>query len=126
MKTMHPQLNHSPSPDWQTLGKIKLPVDANIVEAINVSLAEILTPLNLSTDFLNKILNSAQDSVMRAQQSDASKSFGHIHISIFAPNKQIQNGKTWGFFQTERIRNPSEDVDSHGHTIGYYLYTEGE
>jgi len=125
MNIMHSQLNHSPGADWQTLGELELPVDTNIVDAINVSLAEILTPLNLSTNFLNKILNSAQESVVRAQQSDTSKSFGHIHISIFAPNKQIQNGKTWGFFQTERIRNPSEDVDSHQHTIDYYLYTEG-
>ena len=126
MNTMYPQLNHSPSADWQTLGELELPVDPNIVDAINVSLAEILTPLNLSTDFLNKILIAAQDSVVRAQQSDASKTFGQIHISIFAPKKQIQYAKTWGFFHTERIENPSEDLGSHIHAIDFYLYTEGE
>lgn len=126
MNTMHPQPNHSPSADWQTLGELELPVDTNIVDAINTSLAEILTPLNLSTDFINKILESAQDSAARVKQSNAAITFGHIHISIFAPNKPIQNGKTWGFFQTERIRNHSESADSNEHTINFYLYTEGE
>ena len=126
MNTMHPQLNHSPSSDWHILGKVELPFDTNIVDAINVSLVEILTQLKLSSDFLNKILESAQDSAVRAQQSNAAITFGHIQISIFEPHKQIEDGKTWGFFHTERIGNPSEDVFSCDHTINFYLYTEGE
>jgi len=124
--TTRSQLNHSPGTNWQTLGKLELPIGTNIVDVINVSLAEILTPLNLSTDFLNRILESAQDSAERAQLPNAAITFGHIYISIFVPKKQIQNGKTWGFFHIERIGNRSENAGSHDHTIDFYLYAEGE
>lgn len=126
MNTTNPSLNHSLGTDWQSLGNLKLPVDMTIVDLINVSLAEILTPLNLSADFLSKIIKSAQDSAARAQQSNAAIKFGHIHISIFVPQKQIQSGKTWGFFHIERIGHHSKDDGSQDHTIDFYLYTEGE
>jgi len=121
-------LSHKNTPDaeWQLLGELDLFVDSAAGSAINPWFRELLSPLDLSTDFMNRVIESAQDSVMRILQPDAILSFGHIHLSVFAPYERIPDRKTWGFFHIERIENRGGVVDARDHAIDFYLYVEGE
>lgn len=118
--------NHSPSPDWQLLGELELPVGVSTDDAVHTWLMELLDPLPLSTDFLNRVMKSAQDSAVRAMHPNIVKEFGHIHLSVFVPHGHAAQGKTWGYFHIERIEDREEGIVSHDHAIDFYLYMEGE
>jgi len=118
--------NNFPSNDWQILGELELSIGSSAAGLIHARLSRTLEPLDLHTDFLNKILVSAQDAAVRASQAETVMKFGHIHISIFVPHEHASKGKTWGFFHIERIENPSEGAATQDHAIDFYLYVEGE
>jgi hypothetical protein len=117
---------HPPSPDWHTLGELELPVGVSTNEAVHIWLAEILAPLNLSPDFLERVLISAQESAGHALQPNAEGTLSHIHIAILVPRDHAPAGKSWGFFHIERIEANSDDNDECHHAIDFYLYVEGE
>jgi hypothetical protein len=119
-------LHQASDSGWQLLGELELSARASIDDAIRAWLVELLAPFNLSADFLNRVLKSAQVSAERAMHPDAVSTFGHIHLSVFAPREHASKGKTWGYFHIEKIENREKDVLSHDHAIDFYLYTEGE
>lgn len=112
--------------DWQILGELELPVALHPDDAIRDWLAEILSPLNLSTGFFNRFLKSAQASVMQALGEHSSIPLGHIQISILVLQKRYSAGKSWGFFQIERIDMKVDDADFQHYAIDYYLYVEDD
>ena len=111
--------------DWQLLGQLELPVASSANDPIRIWLMEILGPLNLPVDFLNRILKSAQDSATRAMQAEPLIKFEHIHLIIFAPSAHTSKGRTWGFFRIEKIENVTADDSPPDHAIEVYLYLEG-
>ena len=121
-----PTHTHPLSPDWQILGELELPVGLNANGALQTWLTELLAPLGLHTDFLNKVLRSAQDSTERAPQPSTEMTLGHVHLSIFAPHLYTSKGKTWGFFRIEKIESATADKNFPDHAIEYYLYLEGQ
>ena len=108
-----------PNTDWQMLGKLELPVGSRIEEAIHAWLSDVLHPLALQAQFLNQILQSAQDAAGRAMQSERAAEFRHLHFLVHAPKYPAPHKQTWGFFQIEKMGN------SHDHAIEFYLYLEG-
>lgn len=118
-------INH-PTPNWQTLGEFELPIDASTDAAVHAWLAEILVQLNMSSDFLQRVLKSAQESVGHTFQSDAENVPSHIHISIFVPRGYIPSGRSWGFFHIERIDTYADSRDERHHAVDFYLYVEGD
>ncbi len=121
-------LSHTNTPDtgWQLLGELDLSAisDANLT--INPWLLKLLSSLDLSADFLNRVLEFAQDSVLRALHSNAVSKNGHIHLSVFTPHTRTPERKTWGFFHIERIENQMDAIDTRDHAIDFYLYVEGQ
>jgi len=113
-------------PDWHTLGELELLVGASADEAIHAWLAEILAPLNLSPDFLGRVLKSAQESVGHAIHPNSEDTHSHIHISVLVPRGHITPGRSWGFFHIERIEASKDSSDERYHAIDFYLYVEGE
>ena len=113
-----------PKTGWQTLGELELSVGAGVNDILPAWLTEILYPLDLPMDFLQRVLNSLQDSTSRALQSSTNVTLGHIHLSVFVPNNLISKGKNWGFFNIERIENRGDEVVAQGHSIEFYLYME--
>lgn len=111
---------------WQLLGGINLSVSSEVDFPITPWLTELLGPLDLSIDFLNRVLESVQDSVARAIHSNVANPFGHINLSVFAPHEPISIRKTWGFFHIERIESRDDSVDAREHAIDFYLYVEGQ
>lgn len=127
------QVNQNPSSrnnngetDWQILGEIELPVGSNADFAISAWLTELLGPLNLSRDFLHKVLESAQGSAMRTLLPNAAMALGNIHLSVLATQEYLSKGETWGFFHIERIKYQVDGIVAHDYIIDFYLYVEGE
>ena len=107
---------------WQILGEIELSIGVASGDTINKWLTFILDLLELHADFVNRILQSAQDSVLRAQHAESVVSSEHIHMTIIVPEDYELNNQNWGFFRIEKIGNEQASSD---HTIELYLYQEG-
>ena len=125
MKQADSSHNKSSDNSWQFLGELTLPADSKVDSAIGNWLTTIIAPFDLSPDFLNRVLESVQESVTRALQPNTAMAFGYIYLSIFAPSEHVSQGRTWGFFHIERIEYRGEAVDTHDHAIDFYLYMEG-
>jgi hypothetical protein len=111
--------------NWQALGECKLSLNASMDARIQAWLKENLSSLSLNTDFLDRILRSAQDSATRAFQAGVETKFEHIHLRVFTPESSISNKKTWGFFLIEKVGTPVANTNRVDHSIEFYLYREG-
>jgi hypothetical protein len=80
----------------------------------------------LHTDFLNKILNSAQTTTARVLRADAEIQLEHIHLLVFAPSNRASKRQAWGFFSVERLEDTKEGAVANDHMIKIYLYVEGD
>jgi hypothetical protein len=85
-----------------------------------------LHALNLHTDFLNKILNSAQTTTARVLRAAPEIPLEHIHLLVFAPSNRASKRQTWGFFSVERLEDTKEGAIDNDHTIKIYVYLEGD
>lgn len=121
-------LSHTVTPksEWQLLGKLDLSINSDADSAIDPWLTELLNPLDLSRDFMNRVMASVEGTVRRVLHSNATSISGHIHLSIFAQCEHIPERRIWGFFHIERIENQGEAVNTHDHAIDFYLYVEGQ
>jgi len=121
----------NPPPDnlngngWQILGELELTVNPDTDHTINKWLAATLSPLDLSADFLNKILTSAQDAAARAMQTKTVIKFPHTHLLVFVPEDRASKVQTWGFFRIEKIESAKAGESPPDHAIEFYLYLEG-
>jgi hypothetical protein len=121
----NPSQNEISGTDWQVMGKLELPIGSGADDAIESWLVETLSLLNLRTDFLNKVLKSAQEVAARAMQAEALMQFKHVHLLVFAPPDHASNRHNWGFFRIEKVENASVQ-DYPSHEIEFYLYQEGK
>lgn len=124
MNHSHSSLDLSSSPGWHILGELELAVSPDAGHSARKWLATILSPLKLQPDFMIKVLESAQEAVTRARQSETVMKFEHTHLFFFALEYPASNGQAWGFFRIEKIDHP-EAVSSPNHAIEFYLYPEG-
>jgi hypothetical protein len=108
------------------LGELVLPIATSTDEAVHTWLVEVLMPLNLSPDFLGRVLKSAQESAGHAFQSNIEGTISHVHVLILAPCEHAPSGKSWGFFHIERIEASADNSAERHHAIDFYLYVEGE
>ena len=125
MNTIDSFHDHSPGPNWQILGELELPIGVSMDDAIHAWLMELLSPLNLYEDILNKIRMSAQNVTTRIPQVETRMKFEHIHLTVYVPANLTSKGQSWGFFRVERIINATTDVTVPDHAIDFYLYLEG-
>ena len=109
---------------WQLLGELMLPIGSDTNDLIAVKLAELLAPLELHENFLNRVLKSAQNYTGRALTPDAGVPFGEIHLYIFGSNERMSKGQTWGFFRIEKIDSHEQSLADPDHTVEFYLYRE--
>lgn len=116
----HPALN------WLILGDLELSAQVNSKDTLELWLKEITKPLDLHTDFLNRILNSAHQTVVRLLRPDAETKLDHIHLVVFAPSNHTLKKLIWGFFSVERLEDTKEGTVANNHTIEIYLYKEGD
>ena len=126
MRQNKPFRNNFPGADWQLLDELELPVGSSMDDKININvwLTEILSPLELPTDFFNRVLSSAQDAIARPMQVVARTQLAHIYLLIFAPRENASNGKSWGFFRIEKGEMSIANKNRCSHLIEFYLYVE--
>ena len=127
--TSHSSHDRTPDAGWQTLGELKLPVDARMEDTLNAWLLDRLAPLDLHADLLKQVLKSAQNAAVRARESQREVEFAHLHFLLFVPEDFVSKGQTWGFFHIEKKGSPTGGGEPHGsqheHWIAYYLFLEG-
>ena len=126
MQLNTPPLNNSSGTDWQNLGDLELSAHVNSKDTIELWLKEILKPLDLHTDFLNRILNSAHQTVVRLLRPHTETILDHIHLVVFAPSNRTLKKLIWGFFSVERLKDTEESTVANNHTIEIYLYMDGD
>lgn len=127
VKHIDPSPNNLSGTDWRILGELELTIGEEADGIISAWVTEILNPLCLHADFLNKVLKSAQDAAERAMQSENRQlDFEHIHLLIFFPGTRSSKRQTWGFFRIEKVGTPKANKNPYDHSIEFYLYPEGQ
>lgn len=124
MRQTKPSPNNFPGTGWQLLDELELSVGSSMDGRIDISvwLTEILSPLELQTDFFKRVLSSAQDGIARAIQLVARMELAHVHLLIFAPAERMSNSQTWGFFRIEKTGESAVAGTPPNHSIELYLY----
>lgn len=117
---------HKPGAGWQILGELELPASANIQAALHAWLPEILHPLGLQAELLDKITASAQDAAVRAVRAGTMPRYEHIHLTVFIPSEREEKKQAWGFFRLEKIEDIKDEQTDGDHAIEFYLYGEGD
>ena len=112
--------------DWHVLGEFELPFGMDVHSIIHVWLSDILTPLDLDVNFLNKVSKSAEEAAVRAIQTETVMKYQHTHLLIYISADRPSNGGTWGFFRIMKVETTAENEDPRDHSIEFYLYLEGE
>jgi hypothetical protein len=112
-------------PGWHLLSQLDLPVGININDTLRSWLLEVVNPLNLPIEFLNRLSISIQDSISRALECDPGTKIGRTQISVFMPHDLASNGKNWGYFHTEKNGGRETDGTIFDHRMDIYLYVEG-
>lgn len=107
---------------WQLLGELKLSYASNIEAVIYTWLLEILEPLKLPTDFMEKVNKSVLNAALDFIESEA-KSYNHIHLLIFVRKQETDGTLAWGFFRIEKLEDTTQEKSNHA--IEYYLYPDG-
>lgn len=118
--------NTTHNPGWQVLGELELPVGASVEETLKAWLTELLHPLNLQSELLDKIILSAQDAATRAAQTGILRKFEHVHLTIFVPLQRDVKEQTWGFFRLEKVEDAKDEEVGSDHAVEFYLYGEGD
>lgn len=113
-------------PAWQALGELILPRTEHPSHAIGRWLPKILLPLQLSEDFLNRIIRSTQETAERAMQSQSENATGDLLLSFFIPLTLTSAGTTWGYFSVVKLEHPDSSPDREASRINFFLYLEGE
>ena len=114
MNQNKPSLNDPAYNGWQLLGELELLAGSRPEERMKVWLVEILQPLNLQEDFLNRILRSAH-----AVDVERLAEAGSARLLVYSP-PGLPEGQTWGFFRIEK----AGDKSLFRHSIEFYLYLE--
>jgi hypothetical protein len=117
-------LAHNPDTNWQILGELELPLGANAHSMLGAWLSDVLASLHLHADFLSKILESAEEVVARAMQTETVIQHQRTRLLIMTPANLPLNVQTWGFFRIEKVELTAENDDSPDHKVEFYLFPE--
>ena len=112
----------SNSTEWQMLGELTLSDESTVDEQISAWLTQLLRPLSLYPEFLNRIIHSAQEATTRVLHPDLK--LDHVHLTIFGPRDTVSIRQTWGFFQVEKVKQANMADTSALHAVEFYLYAE--
>lgn len=125
MNSIDPPHNPVSRTDWRRLGELRLRADSNPDGTIKTWLTGILRSFSLSDDLAGRLVKSMEDAAVRVLISDSAEvQLGYLEIVVLAPADLANVGQTWGFFRVERTSPDSNNENSQGHCIDYYLYLD--
>ena len=125
MENSSPPLSQGTGANWQLLDEFRLPIGPDTEATVYTLLREILEPLNLHRDFQDRLLNSAQDAMLRALPSNVESPFEYLHLAVLVPSERDSQRNTWGFFRIEKVDSAEPDKDRPDYAVEFYLYLEG-
>lgn len=105
---------------------MELPIDESVEAALHTWLIELLQPLDLQAELVNKIIASAQDAFARTHHPEITFQFEQIHLVIFIPSKRDARKKAWSFFRLDKIEDTQDEQTGSEHAVEFYLYGEGD
>lgn len=105
---------------------MKLALGENVEAVLYTWLMDLLEPLDLQAELVNKIIASAQDAFARATQTDLTFQFEQIRLEVFIPEKRGARKKAWSFFRLDKIEDTSNEHVGSNHAVEIYLYGEGD
>lgn len=93
---------------------------------VNAWLPEVLAPLHLPLDFLNRIAKSAEAVVGRAVPPETAGQAQPTRFFIYLPAHRPLNVQAWGFFRLEKVEPDAERANARRRSIELYLIPEGQ
>lgn len=122
-------INLPTQPEWRLIYELSILDDTSVEKALADSLAVELEPMEMPTEFFQKVTQSIQNSVetaldiLRLARTDF-----QLKLFVYVPKKlKAHNHKrNWGFFRVEK-REPASISKNRPatHSIEFYLYLDG-
>jgi hypothetical protein len=116
-------------PEWRLIYQLSILDDITVEKTLADSLAVELEPMEMPTEFLQKVTQSIQDSVetaldiLRLARTDF-----QLKLFVYVPKKRKAHNhkRNWGFFRVEK-REPASILKNHPamYSIEFYLYLDG-
>ena len=122
-------INPPTPPEWRLIYQLSISYDTPVEKVLTASLAVELEPMEMSTEFFQKIIQSIKNSVVNAL--DILRSAGtdfQLKLFVYVPKKvNARNHKrNWGFFRVEKTEPVSISKNRPAtHSIEFYLYLDG-
>jgi len=122
-------INPPTPPEWQLIYQLSILDDMPVEKILTDSLAVELEPMEMSTEFFQKVIQSIKNSVantldiLRLARTDFQlKLFVYVPKKIKARNRK----RNWGFFRVEKMEPVSISKNHPAtHSIEFYLYLDG-
>ena len=122
-------INPSNRPDWRLIYQLSVSDDTPVEKVLTDDLAVELEPMEMSTEFFQKVIQSIKNSV--ANTLEILRSAGtdfQLKLFVYVPKKiKARNRKrNWGFFRVEKTEPVSISKNHPAtHSIEFYLYLDG-
>lgn len=122
-------INPPTRPTWRLIYQLSISDDTPIEKVLTDSLAVELEPVEISAEFVQKVIQSIKNSVANAL--DILRSAGtdfQVKLFVYVPKKiKARNHKrNWGFFRVEKTEPASNSKNRTAtHSIEFYLYLDG-
>jgi hypothetical protein len=122
-------INPPTRPEWRLIYQLSILDDTPVEKVLTDGLAVELEPMEMSTEFFQKVIQSIKNSVantldiLRSARTDF-----QLKLFVYVPKKlKARNHKrNWGFFRVEKTEPASISKDRSAiHSIEFYFYLDG-
>lgn len=122
-------INPPTRPEWRLIYQLSILDDTPVEKVLTDSLAVELEPMEMSADFLQKVIQSIKNSVANALDNlRSARTDFQLKLFVYVPKKiKARNDKrNWGFFRVEKTEPASISKNRTAtHSIEFYLYMDG-
>ncbi len=122
-------INPLTQPEWRLIYQLSILDDTPVEKVLTDSLAVELEPMEMSADFLQKVIQSIKNSVANALDNlRSARTDFQLKLFVYVPKKiKARNRKrNWGFFRVEKTEPASISKNRTAiHSIEFYLYMDG-
>jgi hypothetical protein len=122
-------INPPTQPEWWLIYQLSILDDTPVEKVLTDSLAVELEPMEMSADFLQKVIQSIKNSVANALDNlRSARTDFQLKLFVYVPKKikALNDKRNWGFFRVEKTEPASISKNRTAtHSIEFYLYMDG-
>jgi hypothetical protein len=119
----------TPQTGWQILAQLDLLVTPDFESQVQTWITEIMSPIGIAPEQLNKVIKSALEAEVRIEnQKSKDVNFPLVSIRAYLPLEVPTRSGTslnWGFFRIDKHGLPSTRSDHADHLVEFFLYLDG-